>query len=629
MSPLHLEPQATNSVGDLQIKSDPAILRLAILHLSLDRICLGGRDFDESASQTELSEHILYYGRRKTSQLSSFEWDLVEALQFAGLCAALYSLPESIDTNGNKSSSSAEDEDNKTEIVHLSDSLLVFVPLEDPSLKLIAVVEVNRRRDVEERLTASAVKSILTESHRLFCLRRGGVHPRLRGLYELNTDYSFASSSCIYPGMDVLYATRKASRKDSNTALPEDPKKLPIVDLKRDLEIHYNDFLVNALTILGHCRFSGRSVANESHPLPSNPFSQNILPMDESTSAGVGSIQQTFANFINQQNDTLIALSLWAYGNFVATRTRRGFPVTNADACTMLSFMLGMQEKGDARDKHSTKPGHLRRSGIAAPPPLSLLGSNDASDDFEAFSGHRAWLPRVYLECEAVSPYFCRVGLVQHGNLQLLVWLRASENAVDRDCYPRILEDCSLLLKDMIFQPVPFSQREGSQRLRPPKQYNGRGQTVLIVDHGSQLTTVVYSSDTGKEPQSMDNLDTGILRLTDRIRRIGSSRRASGGLSETSFPITSGRQKFSSLLQLSSVLAFDDSLARAESFRKLDRWESLESCTALKDCWMYTLLSKDVELHALFDPKVHVTIADVQVAVEHIKCHLLRGHSSM
>lgn len=146
--------------------------RLILLHLVLSEICTGRSTLDENASDEELLDPILYYyvsppsvlpsSKSPSSSSSSLSPNTAaQAIQFAGLCLALYRLPQSIHPltsrpnqtkkpsqvdpintheNGNENSASSRttfvhDEDT-TRVVHLKHSILVFVPLWEDSQSL-------------------------------------------------------------------------------------------------------------------------------------------------------------------------------------------------------------------------------------------------------------------------------------------------------------------------------------------------------------------------------------------------------------------------------------------------------------------------------------------------------------
>jgi hypothetical protein len=178
------------------------------------------------------------------------------AVKFAGMCRALRSLPLSLQPQ-HSSSNTIECED-ETEVVHLSDSTLVFVPLELNG-DVIAVVQIPRasnQRQVQsnqqsnpnhlkQRLCAgygadpTAIREAVRRSHVLFSMMNGGgIHRRLLRTKHLeksddwlleesgspsdifsgtdnrrlSVSSSEASSYC-YGGMKELFELRRENRK--------------------------------------------------------------------------------------------------------------------------------------------------------------------------------------------------------------------------------------------------------------------------------------------------------------------------------------------------------------------------------------------------------------------------------
>ena len=92
-----------DDVGQPQLPSP--IHRILVIHLNLHERCMSGETLGEGASLEELSEQILYYhcDRRINSNGMDGGRDhhnpeilMQEAVQFLGLCTALYTLPSSL-----------------------------------------------------------------------------------------------------------------------------------------------------------------------------------------------------------------------------------------------------------------------------------------------------------------------------------------------------------------------------------------------------------------------------------------------------------------------------------------------------------------------------------------------------
>jgi len=258
--------------------------RLMILHLNLPLLSTG-KDLGESASLKELSEQILYECKcedtpptaSSSSPISNHFYEQQEAVQFAGLCSALYNLPDTLRSYSNQSQESTTcQEYDLTLEVQLDNSTLVFVPLES-SLELsysisreeqrkyptiVAVAQISRESGSGNPL---AVRSCIERWHKLFCLLRGGgIHLRLseKSCKVANTNKE-SNQRCLYPGMYQLFAGQKTLRRLGETMmrLPEPDadleqehktltnqlkqfrKALPISYLRQDLRYHYDVFI--------------------------------------------------------------------------------------------------------------------------------------------------------------------------------------------------------------------------------------------------------------------------------------------------------------------------------------------------------------------------------------------------
>lgn len=272
--------------------------RLLICHYQLVERCING-GLDEGASLEELSEEILYYhvdtvvgGRRmnavaqepgETSQHATSD-----AVQFAGLCSALLSLPSALNVGSDEP---AEDDD-ETKHVHLDTCTLVFVPLESQYHKGIMAIA-----QVERSASPLAVRKSIEQCHERFCLLRGGIH------YHLSQEFSSLNSAMdaveksrqrnpvqsvimnllqqnkqhdqqpteLYPGMKDFYALRKQIRRQRRelSRLNHDDENqqerqeliasiaalddriqslavtLPITSLRKLLKTHYEEYIAD------------------------------------------------------------------------------------------------------------------------------------------------------------------------------------------------------------------------------------------------------------------------------------------------------------------------------------------------------------------------------------------------
>jgi hypothetical protein len=111
--------------SDVSLEQEP-IQRLLIVHLKLAELSTGNQ-LDETASNEELCESLLYFYSSTASDSSDTAaqgemYSVEEAIQFTGLCSALYSLPSSIDP--------VQAEEDYTREIYLDNSCIVFQPLE-------------------------------------------------------------------------------------------------------------------------------------------------------------------------------------------------------------------------------------------------------------------------------------------------------------------------------------------------------------------------------------------------------------------------------------------------------------------------------------------------------------------
>mmetsp|Transcript_107 Transcript_107/g.139 ORF Transcript_107/g.139 Transcript_107/m.139 type:complete len:804 (-) Transcript_107:17-2428(-) len=303
------------------------IQRIIIIHINLYEICVE-TSLGENGSLEERTEKILYY-HRDTLLADDEEWNLThmsgssttteEAVTFADLCTALYSLPASLDIpfrndDGDDNNSGNNDDNNddiipnddndKTKSIYFGNSLLVFVPLE--SKDIVAVVQVSRlyQNGIKSDTGSAsplAIKASIERSHRLFCmLRGGGIVRRLEKSslvridnrkHDLNANEK-QETQCSYLGMGKLFDLMKNIREskekisrlvdassDENveeiTQHINDIEKevklfresLPIQSIRRDLAAHYNEYLSNFLEVCIRKGGAGRCLV-EMMPIP-------------------------------------------------------------------------------------------------------------------------------------------------------------------------------------------------------------------------------------------------------------------------------------------------------------------------------------------------------------------------
>lgn len=296
------------------------IQRLLIVHWNLHELCTSSL-LSENASTEERSEEILYYqhnnsssstcpseilledeeswnhlGNTTTTSVSSVE----EAVEFWGLCKALYTLPEALKSmaaDGDGDAQKEEDED-RTQSIYFGDSILVFVPLEEDespsSVNVLAIVQVGRlyqNGTISDTGSANplALRASVQRTHRLFCMLRGGgvVHRLINNEGNRRGGHRHQRGSCPYPGMDELYDLHKSIRKTTDamarggSSSDHDDEKiqelrkrvqllqsrLPIRSLRKDLESHYQEYLGHFLEAFLRHGGPGRCLV-ETMPIP-------------------------------------------------------------------------------------------------------------------------------------------------------------------------------------------------------------------------------------------------------------------------------------------------------------------------------------------------------------------------
>ena len=279
--------------------------RLLVLHLNLAKLCTG-RDLGESASLEEWGEQILYY---RQDGLATTATATRDAVQFAGLCSALYNLPSTLKNYQSNIQDDGIDGEDLTQEVQLDQSTLVFVPLlEDcadnngecsnniPSILCVAQVSRTPQEEVKAGGNSGAIRSSMERWHTLFCLLRGGgIHARLGSTGPGEQSPSSVATKkvehvtrkCPYPGMDQLFEGFKTLRRlretiyrssepDADLDLEHDNlkeeldifrKTLPLASLREDLKFHYDAFIEDFALISSRQGGVGRCLV-DSIPAP-------------------------------------------------------------------------------------------------------------------------------------------------------------------------------------------------------------------------------------------------------------------------------------------------------------------------------------------------------------------------
>ena len=419
-------------VGTGTDSTPPSVFqRLLIVHYKLPELCIDG-GLDEGASLEELGENILYYHRDESMQmangvsLSNTQDDspptTSDAIQFAGLCSALLSLPEAV--------AGSEYCTDETRLVHLDTCTLVFIPLEQQEGGIMAIAQVERASPPFNNPSPLAVKTSIETCHAQFCLLRGGIHYHLsraspgvvdrRNAKPTNNNNIVQSTLMnillskgneqkkdVYPGMAELYNLRKQVRKlkrdlsrsndanrrgeveDSIAKLEERLQllaaTLPIYSLRQQLKTHYDEYiadasLVSAATGVMHCSLV------ENVPALIAKSHDALVCEDQSTTASsalaiekLKDAVQTFldngAENVDSNAPLLVGICIFQNGEFISSHTPSSddsLRISAQTACLLMEYMASYKSKMALHAKqHCGLP--TTKSPAAAPKRLGGL----------------------------------------------------------------------------------------------------------------------------------------------------------------------------------------------------------------------------------------------------------------
>jgi hypothetical protein len=352
---------------------------------------MNGESLGEGATLEELSESILYYysdrhidikvADRNDNKLKPVpEYLMQEAVQFLGLCTALYSFPSSLTlskTNEEVDPSHTNENHDKTKAIYFEKSTLVFIPLES-SMDIVAVVQVARTsRDGCEANTGSgdplAIQSSIERSHRLFCLLNGGGI-----LYRLNGGTSKTTRRSVpYQGMDQLYGLLKELRKakerqircdtteDQCTHMEAQIKALAekirwlrqvstIQSIRSDLDVHYKEYLSDFSLVASRSGGAGRCLVE-------------ILPAPIAQDSG-GDASQVPPSFANPHAVMLLIEAIH--------ETLRSHPPWNVGSHGL--FAVSLFHEGQLLHSESSPKSHFHVSGEVANLLMAYMASYES-----------------------------------------------------------------------------------------------------------------------------------------------------------------------------------------------------------------------------------------------------------
>jgi hypothetical protein len=203
------------------------IQRLIIYHTDL----IPDGFFSETASILEQMQFILYYSDRRRrresgAQSNTISDDSQDALKFAGLCRALSILPNSLLQIG----SSSDDGDvrqqyaDNAEInmkVQLTNSVLVFFPLEEDAPGLTAVAEISRNQALDCKIDLTLrIREMIQRAHHSF---------QNHFNYNIRDATRIVNSTCNRMNNGGIATSLLSSQ--------------PTHQLKADLKSHYDKFI--------------------------------------------------------------------------------------------------------------------------------------------------------------------------------------------------------------------------------------------------------------------------------------------------------------------------------------------------------------------------------------------------
>lgn len=213
------------------------VQRLIVFHQNFATKCQR-KPFTENTPIEELYEQIFFYYHdprvipTNRNLVHSIEEEMKDAVQFVGLVTALYQLSGSLLVEDQRSSTDNDGAKDRTSEVYFEESTLVFVSLEY-SNDIVAVAQIPRLDNHNQRAISCsggnplAVRKSIQQSHQLFCMLYGG--GILKRISEI--------------------------------------KDLSFMGIRKDLEVHYKDFLGNLSTSSSRVGCSVRCIV-EAAPSP-------------------------------------------------------------------------------------------------------------------------------------------------------------------------------------------------------------------------------------------------------------------------------------------------------------------------------------------------------------------------
>lgn len=242
--------------------SVPPIQRFIIFHLGLLPGAASSGSVDENISNEELCEHILYYQDfrdaaepRNANIPGRREYNIEEAIKFAGLCTALHTIQANIDGQMSIKTSS------QTKEVYLSNCILSFVQLEKSEVGgILAVIQFANEKDSRMNSFLSSIRDRILNAHKIFQDTHRGIHQRLLITESEENDvqhYGMSDFFSLHKRVKILRynhfnASSESERIDIDHELNllygqlnELSLSLPVNQLRIDLKGYYDSYFNN------------------------------------------------------------------------------------------------------------------------------------------------------------------------------------------------------------------------------------------------------------------------------------------------------------------------------------------------------------------------------------------------
>jgi hypothetical protein len=626
---------------------------------------------DDGNDEADLLIPILfYYDSQNTIDQEIYRRSM---LQFAGVSHALYHLPQTILPLLNPSLDSEGDNDDaenliqgcaadRTKVVHFDAATAwVFVPLgsppnpsEQPESRTVDIVAIVQIKTSEIRphgtaATPTAVMHSLRRAYALFSLlRHGSIHERLLNpppgktvLQQNHADPEY------YPGIDEVYQWhRRNHRRHPFLAYPSLLPTLPYIALRRDLEFHFNDWIMNC----NHCRNIIECIPPPiSNVCESASWTSNKFAFPAEINPNIAQALESAMNELFQMNDEplsqLIGMSFFVQNQIVAIgssfsparschviNTSKGIALPNETAILLHQYMEQIQyqmakplsdsvrppekKKGIslrlpsfARSflKDDTMPLPPNRTQLPAflpPPPLSILNVvEDTESSAFLYQNQTVWAPPVALKVADDSIIAARVCLFSHDKVHALIYLARATEGEPKHVYGALLT----VIASAFFRVVGTLLAVDGHVPREKDK---------IDDPNSELSVPQRSWDT------MDGFDLIAVDRSLNISKIYVDEvdpTVISAVPHSSHPLDD-RYVLLYHLSMDTLLAFEDAIDEVQRYQKNNRANQdpskrlpcFERCTLLRNHWVYCHAYQEKELYLLFHTSRFVTMADVQ-----------------